>query len=157
MKSKNWLTQIVCLGSVVFAGLVNATITPLQSLNFGTIVVTKNTFASTITIDPAGNVQVVGGIVIISPGNHAVYELSDLPANRNISVDVASLNSNMIPSVASEETFNFSLVTSGNPVITDNNGVALLSVGGKITTSGSGGIRFTDADYTAVIQITINL
>jgi hypothetical protein len=110
-----------------------------------------------MTIDPAGNVQVVGGIAIISPGNHAVYELSDLPPNRSISVDVTSLNSSMIPSVASEETFTFSLVTTGNPVITDSSGVALLSVGGKITTSGSGGIRFTDADYSAVIQITINL
>jgi len=86
-----------------------------------------------------------------------VYELSDLAANSSISVEVTALNSSMIPSIASEETFSFSVITTGNSVMTDNNGVALLGVGATLTTSASGSTRFSDADYAADIQITINL
>ncbi len=158
MKNSNWLNRILlCFGSFFVAEFAHATITPLQSLDFGVIAVTNNAFAASLAIDPAGNIQVIGGIAVIDRGHQAVYELSDLPSNRSISVDVLTLNSTMVPSIASEETFSFSVVTTGNPVITDNNGVALLSVGGKITTSASGRVRFTDADYSAVIQITINL
>jgi hypothetical protein len=148
---------LICCGTLFFSNVGNATITTLQSLDFGIIVVTKNNSASSLSIDPAGNIQVIGDIAIITPGNQAVYELSDLAANSSISVEVTALTSSMIPSIASEETFSFSVITTGNSVMTDNNGVALLGVGGTITTSASGSTRFSDADYSVDIEITINL
>nr|WP_297347869.1 DUF4402 domain-containing protein [uncultured Glaciecola sp.] len=148
---------LLCCGTLFFSSVGHATITTLQSLDFGIIVVTKNNSASSLSIDPAGNIQVIGDIAIIAPGNQAVYEVSDYPPNTSISIEVTALTSSMIPSIASEETFSFSVITTGNSVMTDSNGVALLGVGGTITTSASGSTRFSDADYSADIQITINL
>ncbi len=136
---------------------VTATITPIQSLNFGTIAVTNNSFVSSITIAPNGNVQVVGGIAILSAGNHAVYEISDFPNNRTLNVDVTVINTEMLSQTASEETFSFSVLTNSDTIVTDNNGMAMLAIGGRIETSGNGSIRFSDTAFESTIQITVDL
>lgn len=146
----------VTLCTMSITGFVKATITPLQSLNFGTITVTNNNFVSSLSIDPAGNAQVVGGIAIIVPGNHAIYELSDLPSNRRVNVDVIVINAQMIASAASEETFQFSVIQNTSFLNTDLNGTALLFIGGRITTSGSGVNRFSDTQFNSTIQVSVN-
>lgn len=132
-------------------------ITPLQSINFGTIAVTNNSFPSSITIDPAGNTQVVGGLAIISAGNHGVYEISEQLPNTSVSVAVSVLNSQMIGQIASEETFTFDVINNVNSIFADNNGTAILQIGGRISTSGNASKAFTDTTFESTIQITINL
>ena len=140
----------------LYSGITKATITPVQSLSFGKIAVTNNQRVSSIAIDPVGNVQVDGGIAVLEDGNHAIYELSDFPPNRVLDIDVRPLNTEMIPDVSSEETFEISISTNSATLITNNAGIALLSFGGKIETSGSGFISFTDTQYQSTIQITVN-
>ncbi|MEM0909991.1 MAG: DUF4402 domain-containing protein [Pseudomonadota bacterium] len=135
---------------------VFATITTLQSIDFGTIAVTDNSQVSSLLIDPAGNVQVIGGIAVIDNGNQGIFELSGFPSNSTITADVTVLNSQMISQVASEETFTFSLIVFGNSLVTDQNGTAQLSVGGRIDTSGNGIDNFTDTDYESTIQVTVS-
>lgn len=154
MKIVPWISTGCCFFSITNA---YATVTPIQELNFGTIVVTKNTSISSVQIDPVGNVQIIGGIAVIDEGNHAVYELSDLPVNRVIDVDVDVINSTMISDSSSEETFTFSLIRNEDTVRTNDSGVGILTFGGKIETSGNTSIRYTDTNYNSTIQITINL
>lgn len=136
---------------------VSARITALQNLNFGTIAITNNGFASSVSIDPLGNVQVVGGIAIIVNGNEAIYEISEFPANTTLDVEIVVLNSQMLSDIASEETFTFSATINSDTVLTDDSGMALLNVGGQIETSGSGLNRFSDTDFTSNIRVTVNL
>ena len=143
--------------TLLFSTPVWARITALQSLNFGTIAVTNNDFASSISIDPVGNVQVVGGLAIIVNGNEAIYELSEFPVSSTLNVEVNVLNSEMIGDIASEETFTFSATINSGTVLTDASGVAYLNVGGQIQTSGSGLNRFSDTEFTSNIRITVNL
>lgn len=140
--------------SVFFA---HAEVTTIQSLNFGTLVVTNNSFRASVIIDPAGNIQVIGGIAVIDAGNNAVYELSNLPPNTIVRPDFQVINSQMIGDINSEETFTLTLLPNQNTLISDTNGTAILTLGGRIDTSGSGSIRFTDTNYESTIQITINL
>lgn len=135
----------------------NATVSVLQSLDFGTIAVTNNNFAASLEITPNGNMQVVGGIAVLQNGNPGVFEISGYPPNTTLDVDVNVLNTQMISEIASEETFSLSLIVNSETVFTDNAGVALLSVGGRISSSGTGSNAFTDTRYNSTIQITVNL
>jgi hypothetical protein len=146
---------ILCC-SYLPAVCLNAEITTIQSLNFGTIVVTNNNFQSSVIIDPVGNVQIIGGIAVIESGNHAVYQLSDLPPNTVITPNIQVINSQMIANISSEETFRLTLLPNQNTLISDSNGSATLTLGGRIDSSGNGSIRFSDTDYESTIQITIN-
>lgn len=148
------LFAVCCL--YIPAASINAEVTIIQSLNFGKIVMTNNNFQASMIIDPVGNVQIIGGIAVLERGNHAVYELSNLPANTVLSPNVQVINSQMIANISSEETFRLTLLPNQNTLITDSTGSATLTVGGRIDSSGSGSIRFSDTDYESAIQITIN-
>ncbi|GBL03997.1 DUF4402 domain-containing protein [Glaciecola sp. KUL10] len=149
--------SLLCLLIIIAAFFSQATITELQPLDFGKVAITKNDASGSISIDESGNTQVSGGFAILEQGQHAIYELSDLPTSRTLTIDVDIINSTMIPDLSSEETFELSIIRNSNTVFTGDSGTAILSFGGQITTSGSGSNRFTDTDYNSTIQITINL
>jgi hypothetical protein len=138
-------------------GVAQATVTPIQELDFGVIAITNNNSPASISIDPNGNIQVVGGIAIIEEGNQAIYELSDMPTNRTLDVDVLVLNPTMLSDISTEESFAFSLIRNSTTVFIDDSGIGLLFIGGKIQTSGSGNTGFSDTNFNSTIQITINL
>jgi hypothetical protein len=150
-------SDLLILILIVYSSSLSATVTPIQELDFGVVVVTNNNSIAKIQIDPAGNTQVTGGLAVISGGNNAIYELSDLEANRTFDVDVDVINSEMISETASEETFSLSILRNSTTVFTDNSGTALLFFGGEIQTSGNSSEAFTDTRYNSTIQITINL
>lgn len=143
------------LGTLSF--FAKSDINVLQSIDFGTIAVTKNSFPGSIYVDPAGNVQVTGGLALLTEVQVGVFEITNYPENTQIDVEVNVVNSQMIPQIASEETFQFEVFINSNSLLTDSSGTTLLRVGAKITTSGSGSIAFTDTAFDSAIQITVNL
>lgn len=133
-----------------------ADIVPVQLLDFGIIVVANNTSPATLTIDEFENVNASSGIRIISRGQPAIYQITNLTPNTTFTVDVDVINISMNPGVPSLEYFDLSILRVKNTVLSDNLGEATLSFGGQITTSGSGGLEFADATFSSNIRITVN-
>lgn len=129
----------------------------VQQFNIGNIVVADNDAPQTVTLDQFGTFQATSGFRVISRGQIGIYRLTDLPPSSTINITVNVVNTPMTSDIPSLETFDFEIVRQEETVLSDADGEAELRFGGRITTSGSGSIMFTDTDFTSQIRIIINL
>jgi hypothetical protein len=129
----------------------------VQQFNIGNIVVADNGTPQTITLDQFGTFQATPGFRIISKGQIGIYRLTNLPPSSTVNITVNVVNTPMRSDRPSLETFDFEIVRQEETVLSDADGEAELRFGGRITTSGSGLVLFTDTDYTSQIRIIVNI
>lgn len=125
-------------------------------ISFGTIALVNNDTQGSLSIDIFGNVSVDSNFRVITPGNFGVFQVSGLPANSSLAVDVSVTNPSMNPGRAFVETFVFSVTSFDALARANASGDATVRVGGTITTSGSGSRNFEQASYESQIRVTIN-
>ena len=129
----------------------------IQALDMGNIVVANNDTPQVITLDDFGIYQASTGFRIITRGQIAIYRLTNLPPNSTVRVAVNVVNTRMRANTPSLEAFDFEIVRQKETVLSDDNGEAELRFGGRITTSGSGSLAYTDAAFTSQIRILTNI
>ncbi|MBF0472060.1 MAG: DUF4402 domain-containing protein [Gammaproteobacteria bacterium] len=140
------------------------TITEVNRLSFGKIVVLDNSEVSTVTIYADGRQpKSSGDIVILDEGTHAIYQLFDFPPLQVVSIRVTG--GIMYTGVLGGSKGNFTLSdftlpgTVGgeiNPPTarTDANGDLTLLIGATFSTSGDGRTYY-DGDYSATVDILV--
>jgi hypothetical protein len=129
----------------------------VQPLTMGNIVIAANDTPQQITLDEFGTFQFSSGFRIISRGQIGIYRLTDLPPSSTINIIVNVVNTQMTSDTPSMESFDFEIIRQKETVLSDADGEAELRFGGRITTSGSGSVVFTDTDFTSRIRIIINI
>lgn len=148
-----YLAALIAIGT---SNLAYADINPVQLLDFGIIAIADNSSPASITVDEFDNVSADPSFRVISRGQPAIYQITNLVPNTTFTVDVDVINVSMNPGVASLEYFDLEIVRVNNTVLSDSLGQATLTFGGKITTSGSGGLDFAEATYSSNLRITVN-
>lgn len=129
----------------------HAGVTTTQDLSFGEYMVTNNTGVKTVTINADGSSSASAGLVEITPPEEGIYIIDGLPANDVIaSIDV-SVSSLMADNGHVFTMDNFSTISG----VTDGAGVATISLGASVHTSGTGeSIR--DGTYTGELDLQFN-
>ncbi|MFC3120369.1 hypothetical protein [Agaribacter flavus] len=127
----------------------------VDPVDMGTVALADNNSVQTLSIDVFGNVVNSGGFRVIIDGQPGLYRATNLLPNVLYNVTVSVQNATMNPNQASLEFFVFDIPSYDQQVLTDVNGEADIRVGGRITTSGSGGRIFAEAPHVSAIQITI--
>ncbi len=144
-----WLAAVSC-------GDTFADITQLTPLSFGTVAVSDNTAAQTINVTTSGRAYYSNYVHPIQDAQRGVYLLSNFPTNQILSVTTQAISSTTTSSQASSEQFSLTNVNTTTYVTTDASGEATIYVGGTLSTSGSGSSAFSNTQYTAQFQITVN-
>jgi hypothetical protein len=143
--------------SVFISFMSSAETLLVQPLTMGNIVIAANDTPQQITLDEFGTFQASSGFRIISRGQIGIYRLTDLPPSSTINIIVNVVNTQMTSDTPSMESFDFEIIRQKETVLSDADGEAELRFGGRITTSGSGSVIFTDTDFTSRIRIIINI
>jgi hypothetical protein len=138
---------LIVFASLLFQSLAHADIFEIQALDFGTIAVTDNSSAESLTIDKFGNTIVSSKLLVVSPPTSGRFLIDNLAPNTGISISMSHNASTMTPLISSQEFFTFSLTDYSDYLVADANGEAELLIGGTITTSGSGSLNFAQTDY----------
>ena len=154
-----FLALVLC-----FAGIISAqpdlpqrsiTITPTQSINFGTFCVTGS--GGTITVDWQGNRSSTGGIIILasSTAQPAIFEIK-LCQGRNVIITFDATTS-LTGSNGGSLTLDIGPTEKGIngasfPTISDCNFITPLRVGGTLHVPGTA----VPGIYTGVFDITFN-
>ncbi|MFK7858784.1 MAG: DUF4402 domain-containing protein [Granulosicoccus sp.] len=125
----------------------------LQRLNFGTLAVPDNSSVSRFTYPHTDrNLIFEGQLVLISRGTPGRYRFTDFPAFTSLSVTVTttSLTTGVssFPESMTVDSFLFDQLT------TDAQGEAELSLGGRLSTSGSGN-AYVDAPYSGTTTLRV--
>ncbi len=129
----------------------------VQALDMGNIVVANNNTPQQITLDDFGIYQASTGFRVISKGQIGIYRLTGLPPSSTVTILVNVVNSQMRSDIPSLEAFEFEIIRQKETVLTDADGEAELRFGGRITTSGSGSLEFTDSSFKSQIRIITNI
>ena len=124
-----------------------------QRLDFGMLAVGENTTVSRFTYPQTGNnISIEGQFVLISRGTPGRYRFSGFPAFTTLSVSIVNTTLTAgetgIPNLLTVDNYIFAEPT------TDALGVAELSLGARLNTSGNGG-SYVDAPYdgTTVLRV----
>jgi len=141
------MRKLIVLALLLFQSFVHADIFELQALDFGTIAVTDNSSAASLTIDKFGNTTVSPHLLVVSQPIPGRFLIDNLAPNTGISISMSHNASTMTPLISSQEFFTFSLTDYSDYLVADANGEAELLIGGTITTSGSGSLNFAQTDY----------
>ncbi len=126
----------------------------LQRLNFGTLALADNTSTSSFTYPRTGyNINIQGSFVLISNGSPGRYRFSGFPAHSTLTVSLTTTtltaNGSGIPEPLSVDNYDFAALT------TDSQGVAELSLGARLSTSGNGG-TYGDAPYSGSATLRVD-
>lgn len=134
-----------------------ATVTLIDDLSFGTIVVTDNSVISDIIVSRTDQISVVNNIRVIDPGHAAEFALTDLPGNLEIftSAIITQPTTGNPPPAPVTEQFTISNPDIVASIITNGSGFASIRVGATLSTSGNGG-NYVDVQYQGTLQVTFN-
>lgn len=133
------------------AGVLYAESAEVQALSFGNMAITSNDTVSDLVISHINGVSPIStnSIHILSFGTPGKYQLSGFSAYTPL---VISVNSSQL-SIGGAEPINVGSFTY-NDVVTDESGNALLVIGAKLSTTGSG-VSYKDATYSGVMTIVV--
>jgi hypothetical protein len=149
---------IFVVASVLLSTAYAATVTEVQSLRFGKIVVIENNAQHRMVVRPNGSIATAAKILIIEPGQPGIFQLNDFPASTSIN---ASLNELADPTSSFSEggvptaQFQIEPFFDFTSYITDVNGQMDIPMGGNLTTSGNGQ-RYQDGVYYRYFNINFN-
>lgn len=154
MRNAGLLSIIILVGFVFWCPvLAYATITEQQALSFGVFALRDNAAAYDMVVSPTGSVSNHASYVMISPGQNAVFDLTDLPPDTLLGVSIGDIS--LSPDAGGGPSFDAVDFTfsPANPV-TDVSGAVTINVGGTLRTSGSGAM-YSDAAFSgsATLQV----
>jgi|TARA_B100001059_G_C17831069_1_gene584727 hypothetical protein len=145
--------KLILLLSVFFSAKVLAQVTVLEPLNFGTIVVVKNTPSSSITLLPSGTSSTTN-IHLMHSGNPAELLFEGYGARVQLNIS----DTGVYPSLSrvnGGNAFILNNVIYASSVTTNAYGMGVLKVGGQLSTSGNGQ-PYIDDNYSTTIELTIS-
>jgi hypothetical protein len=154
LKSAKYIALITLLFGVSVAHA--QTFTQISPLDFGRIAVISNNTQSTLTVDRFDNVSASNNIRIIIPGKAAVLLVSNAAPRTGIFFTASARTSEMSPAGSAVETFTFDSLNYDNYQVTDANGELEFKLGATIKTSGNNNLIFSEAPYSALIDVTLN-
>ncbi len=154
MRWKLFAYAVIYLTLCIF-NVAQASVTVIQSLDFGSYIVKRNDAQYDITVNHGGVVSYSStGFVQISGGQPGIYDIDGLPANSVIN-SVVMTQIDPLQGVTGEvfQLVNFDyMLHSGS---TSAGGVVRLSLGATARTSGNGN-PYASQNFLGVIQIQIN-
>lgn len=158
MRIQTGKTKVMLLLSILIFSIAqaNADITEVKSVDFGEIAIVSNASVQQLEMDYLGNINIDPAIRIIKRGSPGVYRASGFAGNVQLFISANILNSTMNPGTVSAEYPILTSLSVPASVFTLPNGTADIPVGGIVSTSGSNGLGYAEASYSANIQITIN-
>lgn len=147
--------QVVTIATcLAYSAASVADIVLLRALSFGKIAVRHNDVVSNYSIDYNGETTIPNDIVVITQPTTAEFLISGYAPHKNLSISVVVTSP--VSSTPSPEEFTLSAVDAPATVKTAGDGSALLTVGGTLTTSGSGN-NYVDVTYTTQYRVIVNL
>lgn len=148
------LLLLICGATSYRTCVAAVTVTPQQSLNFGTVSIPVNDASSIVIPRNGSNPQVSGSMVVISPGNRGIYFVEGLPADTIVDVMVSDVfltrGASDLPEALEVTDY------TNNELISNQAGEALLYLGATINTTNTG-TPYHDAVYTASTPATLSL
>ena len=132
------------------------TVTQVDKLSFGSIAVLDNTTTSEITVDTQGRMTYSNDIRILDLGKPAYFVLFDYPIYTQLFTAASVLSAETVSSIYGSQQFTLINVTTASSVTTNGTGMAEVIIGGTLQTSGNGGGKYYDGNYTATLQLTIS-
>lgn len=128
----------------------------VQPLTLGKVAIIKNDKPYVYSISHMGEKRIDAAFKVIEPAEVGLFRVAGLPASSHINTEVSTTNTFFNTASPPPELLAFEINGYDDPIRTDPAGEAILRVGGKLTTSGSGSLAFSDSQQTANIKVTIN-
>jgi hypothetical protein len=155
MKYYNLKFLLLCKLLLLYSSISYATVTPINELSFGTIVVRDNSSVGQISISSNNQISFTNELRVLDFGGRGEYFISDYPAFTQVFIAATILASDTSSPAPSSQQFTLSSLTTEPSVTTNASGEATFFVGGVLETSGVNGFYY-DTDYSVVYQITVN-
>ncbi len=134
---------------------VFSAITPIQELDFGTIVVVDNSSQSSITITSSGNILPTNKIWVTSEGNPAEFLITGYLPHTTLFTTVNIVSVTTITSGAPTEQFTLIAVETPASIITSGAGEGRVLIGGTLQTTGSG-TAYNNTTYEATYNLDVS-
>lgn len=146
------LLKVSCWCLVFYFAKASADIVVEQPLDFGKIAISSNSSVSTTTIRRNGTQTSTNKIFVVDSGKPAVLALSNFPiyVTLNVSANTPVSSAMMYPGT---EQFTVTSLDVPAQVKVDSSGMGSVLIGGTLTTSGLGGIYYSNAAYNIYIDI----
>ncbi|MFC3031810.1 DUF4402 domain-containing protein [Pseudoalteromonas fenneropenaei] len=128
------------------------TFTIVQNLDFGEIALMRNHQKSELTVKTSGEIISSGAIYIFTPGHAA--ELLLQSSSPQTELQISALVTAPMGSAFASNTFNLIDLNYPSSVVTDSSGMATITLGGTIQSSGNG-VTYQDSHYQTSIAITV--
>ncbi len=142
MKLNSKILSTILGLSLLIANANAALIQEIQPLTFGSIAVLANDDTYQYSITRQGGISKSDKIIIVSPGQRGLYRVSDLPPNSVVVVTAQILDNELDSTELNNERMDFVSLDSVGAYFTDQNGEAVVSVGGTISTKGGGSLVY---------------
>jgi len=150
------LSFMLCFFVAVFSvhsGVFAQSIVRVQEMDFGEAVVKRNDAQYSMMVTSAGNLSADSNFIHVAPIAEGVYRLTGAAANRPITVNI-TVDQQMITAGQQMIIDNFDIDA---PTQTDASGEALIRVGARVRTNGNGVNYIGDADYLALMTLSITV
>lgn len=146
----------IVLSSVLIMGIfssAHAGVNEIQKLDFGHWAITSNTSSFNVTVQPNGAYSHSPKLILLSPPQQGVYEITGLPP----STAILSVNVTMIQVMqVGGEYWTMDNFQTFAPANSDTSGNANISIGARANTTGDGG-GYQDGVYNGQLQVDINM
>ena len=148
----------VVLGLSLFFLSTNlfADVVVIRDLSFGKIAVLNNNTAQEYYIDYLGNSQQTSGLRVIEAGTPAQILLTNYPVNAQLFITTSVIQAQSSSQQPSLEHFTLDNLSTPSSLRIRTDGSALVTVGGRLRTSGSGNLNYTDTRYDINFQVIFN-
>ncbi len=134
---------------------VLSAITPIQELDFGTIVVVDNSSQSTITITSSGNILPTNKIWVTSEGTPAEFLITGYLPHTSLFTTVNIVSAITATLGAPTEQFTLTAVETPAGIITNGVGEGRVLVGGTLQTTGSS-TAYNNTTYQATYNLDVS-
>jgi len=132
------------------------TVTQVDKLSFGNIVVLDNSTISEITVSTQGKVTYTNDIRIIDLGHPAYFVLSEFTTYTQLFTVASVLTAESVSSYSGSQQFTLTNLTTASSVTTNATGIAEVIIGGTLQSSGSGTNMYYDDTYISTLQLIIS-
>lgn len=144
----------ILLLSACYSANALSQITVNESLNFGTIVIAKNTPGSSITLFPNGS-STGNNIYRMKNGHPAELLFEGYGAGVQINITDIGYQPSLKRVNGGNEFILTRLIYSNSVITTNSRGTAILRIGGELSVSGNGQ-PYLDDSYSTLVELVIS-